>query len=63
MFDDGYSVHHRSEYKDHVGSYGFVHERTKDKRSFRLIGLIHFNKGKLVIPRYQDFIFMLNRLR
>jgi hypothetical protein len=63
VFDDENCVHHRSEYKEHVGSYGFVHERTKDKRSFRLIGFTYFNKGKLAIPRYQDFIVVLNRRR
>jgi transposase InsO family protein len=33
-------VRHRSEYKDHVWSYDFVHERTKDKRSFRILTVI-----------------------
>ena len=37
---NGDCVRHRSEYKDHVWSYDFVHERTKDKRSFRILTVI-----------------------
>ena len=37
---NGGCVRHRSEYKDHVWSYDFVHERTKDKRSFRVLTVI-----------------------
>ena len=37
---NGDCVRHRSEYKDHVWSYDFVHERTKDKRSFRILTII-----------------------
>jgi hypothetical protein len=37
---DGDCVRHRSEFKDHVWSYDFVHERTKDKRSFRILTVI-----------------------
>jgi transposase InsO family protein len=39
-FGNGDCGHHRSEYKDHVWSYDFVHERTKDKRSFRILTVI-----------------------
>ncbi|MDP6336766.1 MAG: IS3 family transposase [Nitrospinaceae bacterium] len=37
---NGDCVRHRSEYKDHVWSYDFVHERTKDNRSFRILTVI-----------------------
>ena len=37
---NGDCVRHRSEYKGHVWSYDFVHERTKDKRSFRILTVI-----------------------
>ena len=37
---NGDCVRHRSEYKDHVWSYDFVHERTKDNRSFRILTII-----------------------
>ena len=39
-FGNGDCVRHRSEYKDHVWSYDFVHERTKDNRSFRILTVI-----------------------
>ena len=39
-FGNGDCVRHRSEYKDHVWSYDFVHERTKNKRSFRILTII-----------------------
>jgi putative transposase len=37
---NGDCVRHRSEYKDHIWSYNFVHERTKDKLSFRILTII-----------------------
>lgn len=39
-FGDGNCVRHRPEYKDHVWSYDFVHERTHDTRSFRILTVI-----------------------
>ena len=48
--------------KDLVGSYDYVHVRTKGKGSFWLTGYTLYNKGKLVLPRYQSFIVVLNRL-
>jgi putative transposase len=39
-FGNGDCVRNRSEYKDHVWSYDFVHEITKDKRSFRILTVI-----------------------
>ena len=37
---NGDCVRHRSECKDHVWSYDFVHERTRDNRSFRVLTII-----------------------
>ena len=37
---NGNCVRYRPEYKDHVWSYDFVHERTKDNRSFRSLTVI-----------------------
>jgi transposase InsO family protein len=45
---NGDCVRHRSEYKGHVWSYDFVHERTKDKRSFRILTVIdEFTRERL----------------
>ena len=37
---DGSCIRRRPEYRDHVWSYDFVHERTHDNRSFRILTLI-----------------------
>jgi len=39
-FRNGDCVRYRSEYNDHVWSYDFVHERTIDKRSFRILTVL-----------------------
>lgn len=39
-FNDGSCVRLRGEHKDHVWSYDFVHARTHDGRSFRMLNII-----------------------
>ena len=39
-FNDGSCVRLRAEYEDHVWSYDFVHARTHDGRSFRMLNII-----------------------
>ena len=38
---NGNCVRYRPEYKDHLWSYDFVYERTKDNRSFRILTAIY----------------------
>jgi len=39
-FNDGSCIRLRAEHKDHVWSYDFVHARTHDGRSFRMLNII-----------------------
>ena len=38
--NDGSCIRLRPEYPDHVWSYDFVHERTRDGRAFRASGVV-----------------------
>jgi transposase InsO family protein len=38
--NDGSCVRLRSEYRDHVWSYDFVHQRTDDGRAFRILNIL-----------------------
>ena len=47
---NGDCVRHRSEYKDHVWSYDFVHHRTDDGRAFRTLNILdEFSRECLAI--------------
>ena len=53
---DGSCIRRRPEYKDHVWSYDFVHDRTHDNRSFRVLTLIdEFSRESLALEVKRRF--------
>ncbi len=53
---DGSCVRLRPEYKNHVGSYDFVHERTHDNRSMRILTVIdEFSRESLATEVRRSF--------
>ena len=53
---DGSCIRKRPEYPGHVWSYDFVHERTHDNRSFRILTLIdEFSKESLALEAKRRF--------
>jgi transposase InsO family protein len=66
--NDGSCIRLRPEYSDHVWSYDFVHERTADSRTFRILAIIdEYSRECLTLLvrrhiRSQDVIDCLYRL-